>query len=213
MTLNEENQVFEGQKFAIPALVYAGYESDSEEPMSKAVFSVWVSSLEDLQRKLIDHNIDGGDDALPYILTKFEQDNFHQLNTELLEAYSTTGDIEYFQLFYRIYTVVRWCNQNDTAILEFFTSEILEKLLFKTPVQTHIELLKKEVTPTLEFDGKEISIEDYMKLAWKVQETNFHLLTSLLYNDSAKVAINMGVSTQAEIFALKVKSYKSDGDD
>lgn len=208
MTLSEENQVFEGQKFAIPALVYAGYESDSEEPMSKAVFTVWVNSLEDLQQKLIDLGIDGGDDAFPYILTKFEQDNFHQLNTELLEAYSTTGDIEYFQLFYRIYTVVRWCNQNDTAILEFFTSEILSKLLFNTQSQNHIELLKKEVTPTLEFDGKEISIEDYMHLAWKVSETNFHLVTSILFNDAAKRAIELGLSTQAEMFASKVKSYK-----
>lgn len=213
MTINEENQVFEGQKFAIPALVYAGYESDSEEPMSKAVFSVWVNSLEDLQKKLIDSGIDGGDDAFPYILTKFKQDNFHQLNTELLEAYSTTGDIEYFQLFYRIYTVVRWCNQNDTAILEFFTSEILSKLLFNTQSQNHIELLKKEVTPTLEFDGKEISIEDYMHLAWKVSETNFHLVTSILFNDAAKRAIELGLSTQAEMFASKVKSYKGESEE
>lgn len=172
----------------------------------KEFFEPWVKTIEDILKDFRTNDI-ADDEILPVFLDVFEQYNYKQLSKDLLQTFVETENTDYYWLFKRLFDATKLdCNCGN---LEEYCFDILHSTFFNEDESNAVvNILKKEVTPTLEFNGSTISIEEFMSLSKKVSETNKHLSISLLFNDVVKKAVAKGLTTLEDTFAIKVKGYK-----
>lgn len=182
------------------------YESFSGEGHApKDFFEPWAVKIENIIHDLRENN-NTEEEILTVLIDVLDQYNYRQLNKDILQAFKQTEDEGYYWIFKRFYDATKLdCHCSG---LEDYGFDTLYSLFFNEDESNAvIEILKKEVTPTLEFNGSKISIEEFMNLSRKVSETNKHLAISLLFNDVVKKGVGDGLTTMEDAFALKVQSY------
>lgn len=199
MTANNENE----ELIDIFELEYE--RNDTEKTV--AFFKQWIDNLNKFKEEIVKHKLERYE-LICTLAAKFEVDNYKELVEDILMSYAESGNNEYFELFNEIYKVVKWTDPHDTDILEKFTSYVFINTVFKNKNDNFIKLLKQEATPSLEFRGERISIEEYMEIAYQVSKMNQYITTKILFNDKAKEAIMLGLKTKEQIFDEAIKSYQ-----
>lgn len=179
---------------------YEGFDGFEALPLDVA--KKFVRKLEDLVKDLEDQDIYKRD-AAPIVLALLEQGNYKLLVNHLFMCLDRTNDVKYYKLFRRIYDCIEWVDCEEEAFAPFDWEPVYN--IFKGKADIHTAILKEEVTTELEFDGKTISIEEYMQLAQKVNKMNNMLLGSLLVNNETRYAVATGTGTPTEIFAKKIE--------
>lgn len=204
-------------KIEFPALVFNGFENFPDQPMPKEAYKIWTETLQILQFKLEEAGITG-DEAVPYILKKLEGDDFKSITKKLISDYLITEDEDYFKIIYQIYDVIKWCDSANTQTLEEHISIPLYDVIFneiytdenKDKYNKLVNLIKKELTPALIFNGKRMTIEEYMELSNQVRTMDLNIFSHLFFTTGTMSGktIESGLFTQEEIFCIKTGTMK-----
>lgn len=182
---------------------YEAYEGfDGFEALPLDVAKKFVRKLEDLVKDLEDQDIYKRD-AAPIVLALLEQGNYDLLINDLFMCIENTDGMKYFNLIKRIFKCIQWVDCEEDAFDQFLWNKAKHLVTTSSPV--HVEIFKNEVTIELEFNGKKMTIEEYLDLSKKVQEMNDMLIGSLFFNAEARHAVETGTATPTEIFAKKIK--------
>ncbi|HFQ5875897.1 TPA: hypothetical protein ACJXXT_000159 [Pseudomonas aeruginosa] len=182
---------------------YEGFDGFESLPLDTA--KKFVRKIEDLIKDLEDQDIHKHE-AAPIVLALLEQGNYEALISDLFKSLESTNDIKYFKLIERVYKCIRSvdCEEQSFDPYVWFKSFNLTN----NSASVHAEIFKNEVTTELEFNGKKMTIEEYLDLSAKVHEMNNMLIGSLFFNNEARHAVATGTATPTEIFAKKIEMSK-----
>ena len=183
---------------------YKGF--DGFEALPLEIAKGFVSKLESLIKDLEDQEV-YKNEAAPIVLALLEQGNYEQLTSDLFMCLESTNDIKYFNLINRVFKCIKWVDCEEDAFDPFLWNKV--KNLVNNSAPVHAEIFKTNVTTDLEFDGKKMSIEEYLELAAKVHEMNNMLVGSLMFNAETRHAVETGTATPTEIFAKKIKEMSN----
>ncbi|MDY4309998.1 hypothetical protein SOX05_08965 [Pseudomonas putida] len=182
---------------------YGGLEG--KETISKEVAEEYVTHLEKLVTDLEEQEI-FKHEAAPVVLEFLQECNYDDLTSHLFHSLETTNDIEYFGYIQRIFKCLSWvqCAEDELDPYIWFKTYGLTN----NAAPVHAEIFKNLVTTELEFNGKKITIEEYLDISTKVHKMNEELVGSLLFNAESRYAVETGTATPTEIFAKKIAMSK-----
>lgn len=183
---------------------YEGFDGFIALPLDTA--KNFVRKLEDLIKDLEDQEV-YKKDAAPIVLALLEQGNYDLLISDIFMCIENTDGMKYFNLIKRIFKCIQWVDCEEDAFDPFLWNKV--KNLVNNSAPVHAEIFKTNVTTDLEFDGKKMSIEEYLELAAKVHEMNNMLVGSLMFNAETRHAVETGTATPTEIFAKKIKEMSN----
>jgi hypothetical protein len=193
--------VSHGEKEGIkpyPALEY-------NEALSKEVAEEYVTHLEKLITDLEEKEIFKRQ-AAPVVLEFLQECNYHDFTSHLFIYLENTNDIEYYGYIQRVFECLTWVQCAEDHLDPYVWHKSFSLTNNATPV--HAELFKNKVAAELEFNGKKMTIEEYLDLSTKVHEMNEKLIGSLLFNAETRHAVATGTATPTEIFAKKIEMSK-----
>lgn len=183
---------------------YEGFDGFLALPLDTA--KKFVRKLEDLIKDLEDQEV-YKKDAAPIVLALLEQGNYDLLISDLFMCIENTDGMKYFNLIKRIFKCIQWVDCEEDAFDQFLWNKAKQLVTTSSPV--HVEIFKTDVTTELEFDGKKMTIEEYLDLSTKVHEMNEMLIGSLFFNAETRHAVATGTATPTEIFAKKIKEMSN----
>lgn len=182
------------------------YESNlNGNALEKYVAIEYIKHFEDVIENLNKQEI-YKHDAAPIVIEFLIENNYEEFATDLFISLERTNDIEYYDYIKRIFECISWldCAEEELDPIIYLKSFNLTN--YAAPV--HAEVLKRDVTTELEFDGKKMTIEEYLELSTKVHEMNQMLVGSLLIDNEARHAVATGTGTPTTVFNKQIEINK-----